>query len=300
MFKLTKITQAKIPHRTVAMYPSLSRHLPPGIKSGGKCAPSCFPIINHSSTVPPPLATSVNSNTRVIDYLLEFINWPTMLFEIFDSSRFHLLDSGSAQRDTSDTHSNKFLSPERSISSPLKTDTLPPPKRNPIDTSWCSLFLHKRLNFVTRIGRKILYQLEQGVKKLSLIYVGSRTGSLLLKFGHKHARFLNNQFGPKSHDLYLGKVKVRHWRFLFKYARDLLDNLCLAGNAQVRKLRRSTSIFSIQNLMQFRIKAWNSYLLRLQEIFYHMVPSPIFIKQGQHTLCFQSYKPVITINETSY
>jgi hypothetical protein len=287
MFKLTKITQAKIPHRTVAMYPSLSRHLPPGIKSGGKCAPSCFPIINHSSPVPPPLATSVNSNIRVIDYLLEFINWPTMLFEIFDSSRFHFLDSGSAQMNTGDIHSNGFLSSERSIRSPLKTVTLPPPKRNPIDTSWCSLFLHKRLNFVTRIGRKILYQLEQGVKKLSLIYIGRRTGSLLLKFGHKHATFLNNHFGPKSHDPFLGTDKVKH-------ARDLVDSLCLARNAQVRKLRRSTSIFSTQNLMQFRNKAWNSYLLRLQEIFYifyYMIPSPIFIKQVQRTLCFQSYKP---------
>ena len=294
MFKLTKRAQARIQHRTVALYHSLSRHLPPGIKSGGKCAPLCSPIINHSSPPYSSLATSVNSNTRSIDNRLVFINWPTMLFEIFDSPRFHFLDSDPAQMNNGDTHPNRSLFSERSTSRVLKPVPLLPQKRNSIDTTWRSLFLDKRLNFVTRIGKKIFYQLEHGVKKLSLVYIERRTGSLFLKFGHKDATSLNNKFGPKSHDPYLGRANLWHWRFLFKYARVSLGKLCLARSTQVRKLRYSTSMSSTQDLMYFRNKACNSYLLRLQKffyIFYHMVPSPIFIKQGHRTSWFQSYKP---------
>ena len=117
---------------------------------------------------------------------------------------------------------------------------------------------------------------------------------MFLKFGHKDATSLNNKFGPKSHDPYLGRANLWHWRFLFEYARDSLGKLCFAKSTEVRKLRFPTSMFSTQDLMHFRNKACNSYLLRLQKffyIFYHMVPSPIFIKQGHRTSWFQSYKP---------
>ena len=294
MFKLTKRAQARIQHRTVAMYHSLSRHLPPSIKSGGKCAPPCLPIINHSSPPYSSLATSVNSNTRGIDIRLEFINGSTKLFEIFDCPRFHFFDSEPAQMNNGDTHPNRFLFSERSTSSVFKPVPLLPQKRSSIDTTWRSLFLHKRLNFVTRKGKKIFYQLEQGFKKLSPIYIENRTGSLLLKFGHKDATYLNNKFGLKSHDPYLGTTNLHHWQFLFKYAKDSLGKLCFARSTEVRKLRFPTSMFSTQDLMHFRNKECNSYLLRLQKffhIFHHMVSSPIFIKQGHRTLWFQSYKP---------